>query len=117
MGTHLPYNGKGEGCQEPGKKVDHSRLINSHIVKNMVNEVIYHHALLAMDDLARKVQERDYECYAYAVDIARAYRNFRSDPLDWPLLGVATHDHPYTDVDMPFGLDYLPCICRESPNT
>ena len=79
--------------------------VNSHIVKNMVNGVIYHHALPTMDDLDRKVQERDYECYAYAVDIACAYRNFRSDPLAWPLLGVATHGHTYTDVAMPFGRD------------
>ena len=27
--------------------------------------------------------------YLYAVDIAHASRNFHSDPLDWPLMGIA----------------------------
>ena len=77
--------------------------VNSHIEKNIVNGTLYHHALPTMDDLVRKVQEAHYECYAYAVDIARAYRNFRSDPLDWPLLGVAMHGQTYIDLAMPFG--------------
>lgn len=37
------------------------------------------------------------------IDISRAYKNFKSDPLDWPLLCLAWRDKYYCDVTMPFG--------------
>lgn len=38
------------------------------------------------------------------VDISRAYKNFRSDPLDWPLLCVNWAGAYYCDITLPFGL-------------
>lgn len=37
------------------------------------------------------------------VDISRAYKNFRSDPLDWPLLCAHWDNQYYCDVTLPFG--------------
>ena len=81
----------------------HGHDINSHIQKNVVNGNYYNHALPTVDHLVNLVAQREYIGYAFAVDIARAYRNFRSDPLDWPLLGVAHGGHTYIDLAMPFG--------------
>ena len=38
------------------------------------------------------------------MDLSRTYRQLRSDPLDWPLLGVKWGDDHYVDVAIPFGL-------------
>ena len=45
----------------------------------------------------------NFQAYAFSVDISRAYRNFRSDPLDWPLLGVTFEGNVYIDIAMLFG--------------
>ena len=47
------------------------------------------------------------------MDIARAYRTSRSDPLDWPLLGVANGSRTYIDVAMPFGARLSPLYMQE----
>ena len=41
--------------------------------------------------------------YIFRPYIARAYRNFRPDPLDWLLLCLLVNDSTYVDIAMPFG--------------
>lgn len=38
-----------------------------------------------------------------STDVSRAYKNFKSDPLDWPLLCFKWRDQYYSDVTTPFG--------------
>ena len=45
----------------------------------------------------------------FTVDIARAYRNFRIDPLDWPLLCVNWGKGTFVDISMPFGARASSC--------
>lgn len=40
----------------------------------------------------------------YSADVARCYRQLRSDPLDWPLLGLHFDGYFYCDIAIPFGL-------------
>lgn len=37
------------------------------------------------------------------IDIERAYRNYRSDPIDWPLLVISFDGQFYIDLGLPFG--------------
>ena len=39
-------------------------------------------------DLAEEIAKEGAMCYLFKLDLARAYRQLPSDPLDWPLLGV-----------------------------
>ena len=41
-------------------------------------------------------------CYLYSRDMARAYRQLRSDPLDWPLTGLTWNSKYYFDMSVPF---------------
>ena len=42
--------------------------------------------------------------YLYKTDLARAYRQLRVDPVDWPLLGFSHNGRFYMDLCPPFGL-------------
>ena len=39
----------------------------------------------------------------FTADVSRSYKNFRSDPLDWPLLVLGWNGAYYLDTTMPFG--------------
>ena len=41
--------------------------------------------------------------YMSAIDISRVYRNFRTAPEDWPLLGIAYNGQYFVDLALPFG--------------
>ena len=62
-----------------------------------------------MADLVELITDLGPDASMFTVDIARAYRNFRSDPLDWPLLCVSWGDDYYIDVSMPFGARASSC--------
>ena len=48
----------------------------------------------------------------YKVDLSRAYRQLRSDPLDWPLLEVIWEEDYYVDVAIRFGLRHGASTCQ-----
>lgn len=56
-----------------------------------------------MTEFVDKVKESGRNSYLASVDISRAYKNFRSDPLDWPLLCGYWDNAYYCDVTLPFG--------------
>ena len=50
----------------------------------------------------------------YKVDLSRAYRQLRSDPLDWPLLGIGWQGESYVDISVPFGLRQGASACQRT---
>lgn len=51
-----------------------------------------------------------------STDVSRAYKNFRSDPLDWPLLAFQWRGSFYCDVSMPFGTRASSCHMQRVAN-
>ena len=47
--------------------------------------------------------------YMFTVDVARAYKNFRVDPLDWPLMCIRWEGGYYVETSMPFGATSSSC--------
>ena len=43
------------------------------------------------------------QCYMWKADLERAYRQLRSDPLDYPLMGISHNGSTYIDVCPSFG--------------
>ena len=43
-------------------------------------------------------------CYLYATDVARAYRQLRLDPADWPLICFQFEGRYFIDISLPIGL-------------
>jgi hypothetical protein len=61
-------------------------------------------ALPTPQDLAQIIAHFGQGCHLWALDLARTYRQWRSDPLDWPLLGIFWDGSYYIDIAIAFGL-------------
>ena len=63
-------------------------------------------------DLASIIRELGVGCMLYKMDLSRAYRQLRSDPLDWPFLGVKWEEQCFIDIAIPFGLRHGASACQ-----
>ena len=68
-------------------------------------------SLPRVDDLIELIVEHGPSCYLYTRDIARAYRQIKVDPLDWPLLCFRNGDDIFVDTSIPFGLRWGAMCC------
>ena len=60
--------------------------VNAYIVKIGVYGFEYSHSLPTVDMLANDIRQRGPGAFLSSIDVSRVYKNFVSDPLDWPLL-------------------------------
>lgn len=81
----------------------HGNGPNHFIQKNSVFGCSVSHTLPSVNDAINIITTLEYNVLLCSVDIARAYRNFALDPLDWPLTCVCLDEQYYIDVRMPFG--------------
>lgn len=77
--------------------------INSFVTKNHIFGVEIQHTLPAVEQALDIAKLFDFDVYVGIVDIERAYRNFGTDPLDWPLSVIEVQQNFYLDVALPFG--------------
>ena len=66
-----------------------------------------------IDDLCHLIQKYGEGCILYVIDLERAYRQLRSDPLCWPLLGIIWNKNLFIDVSIPFGLRTGAMMCQQ----
>ena len=64
------------------------RSINAYIIKNSALGEVRAHSLPTVADLVDVIRSQGNTTHMFTIDIARAYKNFLTDPLDWPLLCV-----------------------------
>lgn len=76
---------------------------NHFIEKNSVFGCSVSHTLPSVNDAINIITTLDFNVLLCSVDIARAYRNFALDPLDWPLNCISIDQQYYIDIRMPFG--------------
>ena len=77
--------------------------INSYIFKNTVVGEQRIHALPTIDNLVDHLTQVGKGAFLSSLDVSRAYKNFKADVLDWPLLNIAWRGKYFCDVTMPFG--------------
>ena len=92
------------------------RSVNAYIMKNSALGVVREHTLPTVADLSAVLKRVGTDAYLFTVDIARAYKNFSSDPLDWPLLCLRWDEAFYVDVSMPFGSRASSCYMQRIAN-
>ena len=56
------------------------------------------------EDTMNLIRRHIYGCFMYSRVLAWAYRQLRSDPLDWPLLGVMWEQKWYFDISILFSI-------------
>ena len=77
--------------------------VNAFIRKNTIVWEERTHSLPTVDAVVDRVMKMGSGSYIFTVDVSRAYKNFRSCPLDWPLLNVAWEGEFFMEISMPFG--------------
>ena len=77
--------------------------INSYIQKNTSLGTYHHHTLPTVDTFLDDFRDHGTGCYMFTFDVKRAYNNFRTCPLDSPLLAIRWDSKYYLDTTLPFG--------------
>ena len=77
--------------------------VNAFIRKNTVMGLTNSHSLPTVDAVVNRILDIGPTALMFTVDVSRAYKKFKSCPLDWPLLAINWHDKYFVDVTMPFG--------------
>lgn len=90
--------------------------VNSYIFKNTVLGTPRDHALPNVDSFVEELVKIGPGAVMSSTDVSRAYKNFRSDPLDWPLLAFRWDDRFYCDISMPFGARASSCHMQRVAN-
>ena len=78
------------------------RSINSGVAKDSYLGTPFILTLPTVDTVTSTVKKWGRDCQIYKLDISRAFRHVKLDPIDYNLLGLR-HDAYYTDTCLPFG--------------
>lgn len=84
--------------------------INDHLGKDIS------YSLPSITDLITKLQTQGTGSWVWKVDLSRAYRQIRIDPLDTPLLGFRVEDLFYVDLCPSFGCKSSSSACQRIAN-
>lgn len=95
----------------------HGEAVNDGIntVNFFGNDITY--SLPTIGDLVALLQQQGQGAYLWKADLARAYCQFRIDPLDTPLLGIKFNGAIYLDLCPSFGCRTSSAACQRVSNT
>ena len=79
------------------------RSVNAFIYKNSIMGKQREHTLPTVSDFVEDLKAVGRGAYMFTIDLGRAYKNFRVDPLDWPLMCLEWGGSYYVETAMPFG--------------
>ena len=65
-----------------------------------------------IDQIVQQILTIGDQPLLFKVDLKRAYRNLRTDPRDFPVLGLSWRGAHYVDVSVPFGLKTGASACQ-----
>lgn len=77
--------------------------INATIYKNVLFGTEVNHTLPTVTHAIDAIKANDFKVTLASIDLERAYRNFRTDPSDWPLTCIQHSNKYYVDTALPFG--------------
>ena len=77
--------------------------VNAYIFKNSIMGETRDHSLPTVADFVGDLKAAGRGAYMFTVDLERAYKNFRVDHLDWPLMSLQWEGAHYLETAMPFG--------------
>ena len=65
-----------------------------------------------IDHIVQQILTVGDQSLLYKIDLKRAYHNLRTDPRDFPVLGLSGRRARYIDVRIPFGLKTGASVCK-----
>ena len=88
--------------------------INGSITKNCLEGKMCGYTLPTVEDLTTKIKITGSSCFLWKADMARAYRQLRSEPSDLPLLGLRFDNKYYLDLCPSFGARLSSSACQRT---
>ena len=74
------------------------------------------YTLPGINNIITKLKYNTTNKYLWTIDLERAYRQLRTDPLSVPLLGISFNDKMYLDIAPPFGCRTSSMACARTTN-
>ena len=86
--------------------------VNSCVAADIYDNIPFKLQYPTIDQVVQKIQEYGPTCLLYKVDLERAFRNLKVDPLYYPLLGLCWQNETFIDVSVPFGFKFGAAACQ-----
>lgn len=86
--------------------------VNSGIPRHTYLDLEYKLTLPTVDNFIEKILSKGQHSFMWRIDIQRAFRQLRADPLDHPLLCIQHKGQYYVDASVPFGLRTGAMFCQ-----
>ena len=90
------------------------RSVNSGISKGYYLGKQLTYSLPTINNIIDKLAYSTSTKYMWSIDLARAYRQLRTDPLSVPLLGIIVNNKRYFDIAPPFGCRTSSMACART---
>ena len=90
----------------------HGNSVNSHIPDNVFDDMEFQLRYPTVDNVVARIAAIGPEACLYKIDLKRAYRNLRTDPRDFTVLGLYWQGRRYVDVSIPFGIKTGASACQ-----
>ena len=88
--------------------------VNAQIPSQSLLDAAFKLRLPTPKQLADRILTLGPGCHLFKIDLSRAYRQLRSDPRDWPFLGINWARGRYVDAAIPFGLRHGASACQRT---
>ena len=88
------------------------RSVNSCIPDNMFENINFVLKYPSIDMIIQKIRQLGPKALLFKIDLERAFRNLRMDPLDYPVLGLRWGSENYVDLSVPFGMKSGAAACQ-----
>ena len=86
--------------------------VNSRIPDNYFDNTPCSLKYPTIDHIVQRIVQVGDQALIFKIDLKRAYRNLRTDPRDFTVLGLSWRGAQYIDVSVPFGLKTGACACQ-----
>ena len=86
--------------------------VNNCVPGDVFDEIAFTLKYPTVDLVVEKIREMGPKSLLFKVDLQRAFRNLRIDPLDYPLLGLKWKENTCIDVALAFGFKNGAAACQ-----
>ena len=86
--------------------------VNSHIPDGVFDDMTFQLKYPTIDNIVTQISGTGPSALLYKIDLKRAYRNLRTDPRDFTVLGLFWQGKRYVDVSVAFGIKSGASACQ-----
>ena len=86
--------------------------VNNYVPGDIFDEIYFTLKYPNIDLVVEQIRSMGPTALLFKVDLQRAFRNLRIDPLDYPLLGLKWQGNTYIDVALAFGFKNGAAACQ-----